>query len=47
MHSLAPERLVPLMAWFSNLPAPWCAAPELMTGAPAVEALRTVIDCFA
>lgn len=47
MHSLAPEHLTPLMAWFSNLSAPWCAAPELMTGAPAVEELRTVIGYFA
>lgn len=47
MHSLAPERLVALMAWFSNLSAPWCAAPELMTGAPAIEELKTVIDYFA
>jgi len=47
MHSLAPEQLAPLMAWFSNLPAPWCAAPELMTGAPAIDSLGTVIDWLA
>ena len=44
MHSLAPEQLVPLMAWFSNLSAPWCTALELMSGAPAIEELQTVID---
>jgi len=47
MHSLAPEHLLPMMAWLLKLPAPWCASPELMTHAPAIPELRRVIDCFA
>ena len=47
MHSLAPEQLVPLMAWISDLPAPWCAASELLAGVPAIPELRRVIDYFA
>ncbi|BEP64792.1 hypothetical protein GmRootV213_53460 (plasmid) [Variovorax sp. V213] len=47
MLSLAPEHLAPLMAWISNLSAPWCAASELTTGAPAIAELQTVIDYFA
>lgn len=46
MHSLAPEHLLPVMAWISALPAPWSAPPVLTAGAPAIAELRTVIDYF-
>jgi len=46
MHQLPPDKLAPVMAWLDALPYPWCPMPALTAGAPAIEALRPLIDYF-
>ena len=47
MQHLPADRCGPVMDWLDALPYPWCTAPALAAGAPAIDGLRPVLACLA
>ena len=47
MQRLPADQCGPVMDWLDALPYPWCTAPALAAGAPAIDGLRPVLDYLA
>ncbi len=44
METMPPEMLNPVMAWVSSLPYPWCSIQAAVSSAPALTAMRSVLQ---